>query len=491
MTKGRETDEVDLRNFPFFVQTAAEQLLEQAGFYGSPQALLVGFPIDGGRKPWIVESTGTTSYGSADLSEVPERAKIHYGQREKTYDEAPHVEAWFGEKDREWAEAEAIKEVLDAHVASVGRTFFVSGPARVGGDKIHVALSVDSSALEQVPGLGQLDGQQRFLVTSIVEAIIVELLKQAQRDLYLPGAGLLEANPLGRLPSGASEVWVYAIRLMLRTALVRARHFFGDELDSPLKGFTSLLYEGRPSSGRLIIAPRDHSALALALRFETPIPLSNKRYVRKVLEASGSDFGLLIDGVNVYGLGSVAGASDLSGEEIFDISINKGGSWQLEHAGTVLFSVRDDLPSLPTPTFDLARLHEAIADTLPGAEVETLANLAAAAGQHRHGAMLIISADAEAEAKRLAPQATRTQPFPLDPKLLDQLTNMDGGVLLDPQGRCHAIGVILDGAARENGDPARGSRLNNAVRYLSSGVPPAVVLCYSSDGDITILPEPS
>jgi len=65
---------------------------------------------------------------------------------------------------------------------------------------------------------------------------------------------------------------------------------------------------------------------------------------------------------------------------------------------------------------------------------------------------------------------------------------MDGGVLIDPHGHCHAIGVILDGTAAGNGDPARGSRYNNAVRYLSSNPPPAVVLSCSSDGDITILP---
>ncbi|MEU8034000.1 hypothetical protein AB0C13_36285, partial [Streptomyces sp. NPDC049099] len=148
-------------------------------------------------------------------------------------------------------------------------------------------------------------------------------------------------------------------------------------------------------------------------------------------------------------------------------------------------------PSLPAPTIDLARLRETITSNLPGAKVGTLVDLATAASQHRHGAMLIISSAAETEAQRLAPQATQIQPFPLDPKLLDHLTNMDGGVLVDPQGRCYAIGVILDGAARENGDPARGSRLNNAIRYLSSGAPSAVVLCYSSDGDITILPEPN
>jgi hypothetical protein len=33
-----------------------------------------------------------------------------------------------------------------------------------------------------------------------------------------------------------------------------------------------------------------------------------------------------------------------------------------------------------------------------------------------------------------------------------------GGVLIDPNGTCYAIGVILDGIATTKGDPARGSR---------------------------------
>jgi hypothetical protein len=61
-------------------------------------------------------------------------------------------------------------------------------------------------------------------------------------------------------------------------------------------------------------------------------------------------------------------------------------------------------------------------------------------------------------------------------------------VLVDVQGYCHAIGVILDGQACGGEDPARGSRYNNAIRYLKSGAPPAIVVVYSADGGIDILP---
>ncbi|MEU8112771.1 hypothetical protein [Micromonospora sp. NPDC048947] len=39
------------------------------------------------------------------------------------------------------------------------------------------------------------------------------------------------------------------------------------------------------------------------------------------------------------------------------------------------------------------------------------------------------------------------------------------------------------------GDPTRGSRYNNPVRYLDGDPPRAIVIAYSADGDVDILPR--
>jgi hypothetical protein len=49
--------------------------------------------------------------------------------------------------------------------------------------------------------------------------------------------------------------------------------------------------------------------------------------------------------------------------------------------------------------------------------------------------------------------------------------------------------VILDGVALGHGDPARGSRYNNPVRYLDSNPPEAIVIVYSADGGVDLLPD--
>ena len=65
---------------------------------------------------------------------------------------------------------------------------------------------------------------------------------------------------------------------------------------------------------------------------------------------------------------------------------------------------------------------------------------------------------------------------------------MDGAVLVAPDGICYAVGVILDGAASEKGDPGRGARYNSAVRYEESSDHTTVIAVVSEDGGITMVP---
>ena len=61
-------------------------------------------------------------------------------------------------------------------------------------------------------------------------------------------------------------------------------------------------------------------------------------------------------------------------------------------------------------------------------------------------------------------------------------------VLLDPQGACHAVGVILDGTARSDCTPSRGSRDNSAIRYVGSTDTPRLAVVVSDDGTVDVVP---
>ena len=475
------------RGFRAMVEIEAETLLGQTGFVGYPAVMLIGFPAAGNQDAGICVEPENDIYTPTDLGGVPARAEVLYKQHPEhgTYYGDAKSREELPARLRDEMRAAAIQETLSNHPGSVGRTFFVSRSARIGNHEIHVVVSVDTDALRHVPELEFPADPRSLVVPSIIHAIIFELLDQAHRELYIPDAGHIG---VGGFSYDAPEISWRAVRRMVRSALHVAGYDFGSEAVPELQSFVSLLYEGRPNAGRLVIAPLDDPAITVEVGLVQPVPLTNQRHLRKLLEPTGSGVALLMRDRDVYGLGTVTSGDGVSHGKIFEIAIGSSGTWYLSHAGTRLLTVQDSLPQLPTPQLDMRLLRDIIIRILPAADLDKLVYLAVAASKNRHGAMLIVSSSAAEEAIRLTPQATQTTPNELTPQAMEYLTNMDGGVLIDPQGHCHAIGVILDGTAMGNGDPTRGSRYNNAVRYLDSNPPPAVVLCYSSDGDITILP---
>ena len=116
-------------------------------------------------------------------------------------------------------------------------------------------------------------------------------------------------------------------------------------------------------------------------------------------------------------------------------------------------------------------------------------NLAQKATTQPNGTILVISAGAAQEAQRLTRQCFRVVPRIMTPTVLRLVTNIDGAVLIEPNGICHAIGAILDGLATEKGDSSRGSRFNSALRYVNSSKYPVLAVVVSEDGWIDLLPS--
>lgn len=291
------------------------------------------------------------------------------------------------------------------------------------------------------------------------------------------------------LGAGTTEIVRTATEGFVRSVMLCAGYLSGADSDLLFSSISALPYEGRSGTGTIVLAKPEDPAIEVSLRMRNPIRLRNTRAIRKLLEASGSGSDLLAREEEIYALGRIGDNYDATTETAFVVSLIGRGAWDMSHANQVLLSVRDGVAHLPVNTLEVDRLTDLIDRLLPGADVSKLLDLARAASQNEHGAMLVISSDAQAEAERLSPQAWAVEPAPLVPDLLRQLTAMDGAVLVDPIGRCHAIGVILDGRAAGQGDPARGSRFNNAIRYLDTEPPAAVIVVYSADGSIDILPK--
>jgi len=104
--------------------------------------------------------------------------------------------------------------------------------------------------------------------------------------------------------------------------------------------------------------------------------------------------------------------------------------------------------------------------------------------------MLVIHAHAGSESDRLVGQAVKVSPVALGEDSLFAASRIDGAVLISPDAKCHAIGVILDGIAGTSGDPGRGARFNSAARYVDAHRANCLILVVSEDGSIEIVPPP-
>ena len=121
------------------------------------------------------------------------------------------------------------------------------------------------------------------------------------------------------------------------------------------------------------------------------------------------------------------------------------------------------------------------------AKIERLWDVVLEASRQKSGTILVITTEALAEADRLKLQCTLIEPVPLTPLITRLVTAIDGAVLLDPEGYCYSIGVILDGKASGNGDSTRGARYNSAVRYVASSAHPCMAIVVSEDGMVDVI----
>lgn len=228
------------------------------------------------------------------------------------------------------------------------------------------------------------------------------------------------------------------------------------------------------------------------LEFVEPIPVSETRSMRKALEMAGAGHHLLCNGREVVGLARLRDTYDPADENAFVFNVMSRGVWELSHNDVPLLRMSNTRASLPHPRLDAQHFKSVARRLFPGiseTDADVLWGLAGAASAASHGTMLVVHRDANGEAARLPPQAQQIQPRLLDAKVLAAVTNIDGAVLVDTTGTCHAVGVILDGHASGEGDPSRGARFNSAVRYHDTQHGRCLVIIVSEDGMINLLPN--
>ncbi len=371
--------------------------------------------------------------------------------------------------------------------------FFASFPEKINGYLVSIAVGLSRSAVSAQRHLKRARTQmQKFgdasTAVSFIDSVIEEFLSDAADQLRKTEPGRFHAR------RDADELLRSAGKKFAADVAFRA----DPSASEGYQGFfascnliSSIDYERTEGRGKMVIARSDHPALLPVVRFMVDSRLDQFRGSRKMLELATRGLALHTNSRTVFGLVECK-RLEIETEDLFEVEFLGHDRWELCYNGQVMMRVRFGQPYLPRRSDYEARLKWDLPRIFKGVrkeDVELFTSLVRAAEEERHGTMLVISASAASEARRLASQCIMVEPTQLSAPLMPNLTPIDGAVLVDPRGFCHAIGVILDGVASGVGDPSRGARFNSAIRYAASSRAPCLAVVVSEDGGVDLVPE--
>ena len=368
---------------------------------------------------------------------------------------------------------ERITQELESSPSGRGTRAFVSSPILLHDHWVFVAVQFDQATYAIHAHHGQLS--QAFDVsTHLVDAAISEFLAGCAKALTEKDPGskvmVLGREPHEILRSAASTL------LYRRTYSLRKWGYPIDLFDA-CNAISAMKYEGSAGKGSLLVSRIGDVRVEVVVELQERVPLSDHRSARKLLEMATGQLDLLSDAGYIYGLGMIrieepeVPVERLAGQEedFFRINFLEHFEWELMDAGQTVMRVSYGQPSLLGKPINARHFRanlERIFGHLDSADLDRLWEVTEAAMSQKKGTILLISDHAASEVQRLQNQCIAVQPVLLTPHIVETVTAIDGALLADPSGMCHAIGVILDGLAHQEETASRGARYNSAVRYV-------------------------
>ena len=454
-----------------------------------PEVFLVGFAA--GREAEAPEAVvlepASHRYTPADFRHVKTRAAMleaNAGPQGSVYHLHPNDHD--RSEKQHWYElvCQATESTIQELTITRGenRRSFCSGPVSLQGYLVTVVLQLAADCYDGYYALPK-PGSGRPI--NLPHAAVLEFMHDCSRALREADTADNDQPVLDRdyneLLRSAGR------RLMLRVAPAGTHGLY-----DACNGVAALRHEGDEAIGTMLVSRRLHPAVVPVLTLETPVPMRDHRSIRKLLELSEGHTALISDASHVFGLGQLVPQSDSQFEPLVTVHFTNHYSWEVSHAGHVLMRVVSNTPRLPQGQVAADNFARVIRIVFPDLNVDGtdyLWDLAQKATTQPNGTILVISAGAAHEAQRLTRQCFRVVPRIMTPTVLRLVTNIDGAVLIEPNGICHAIGAILDGLATAKGDSSRGSRYNSALRYVNSSKYPVLAVVVSEDGWIDLLPS--
>ncbi len=387
----------------------------------------------------------------------------------------------------------ALRDAANLALAGQGKLVSVSPTVEVDGKAIALVVVFSEADIMRYPSVSMDVFRDRGRWPSLQFGAIEAVLNQFAEELDKrnPGRAYLYE------PFDPQQTLRIAGEFFLRMHSWAGKRF--SALDIQLRGTLKLFdaintiasypYEQREGLGGMIVADRAHEGVETVIEYKLPMLVNVHRRVRKVLEMCSGGLSILCDSRYVWGLGKFDDKKyDPSQMDICTIEFLGHHHWQMSHLDKPLMDVRYGNPSLPRPPVDLAVVRAALAKHF-GSEpnVGILCDVINIAVKAHHGAVVVITKGAAGECDRLAGKVG-IKPFDFNAEALKGAISIDGAIMVDLQGVCHGVGLILDGTVGKKENPARGARYNAVLRY-SNAHPESLIVVVSEDGMFNIFPE--
>lgn len=473
------------RHFRHSLLTRTNDVLQLLGADCQAKALLVGVQSesDPGRHPVCVEPEDEEwplALFSGLRDEAEEKIPVHplqgmfYGDAATNRDKPANI--------RRSTITEAVRRRLGAADQASGVRTFCGLATLVEGYYVVCALQLPAHLFERFPSVTCTANGQAYDTSLLLRCADV-LLAEGQRALLLPEPGRMVHDDGMR---SASEIVRAAASSFMRSPFLGDWRSVGD-LFGAFERLSQALYEGTVNLGRIVLAASDDPNVEYLLRLRRPVSLSQPRWARKLLQMSDRDVGMVSDGLSIFGLGQLTDVSPPA----YCVDFLDRQQWDFRRGDQVLLRSRFGQALLPQEPIGQERFKENMRRVFPGiraTEVARFAEVLAHLVEFRRGSLVVIASDAAEEARRLAPQATVIEPVSLSRELITRATEIDGALLVSPDGLCHAVGVILDGVAKEEAVSSRGSRYNSAARYVMGSAKPRMAFVVSHDRSLDVIP---
>ena len=462
-------------HFRWNVEYDTKLVLDQLGIASTDaKVILVGIATEGNVKHATCVEPETGPLRAEHLVQVTSRARELYqlDPESKMLHSHPRAHELRHRRLFLSARANAVAEAIEKSGMFSNLTFFVSQSSPVIGYEVHTCIGIPTDVIGNLPAFRESTVDRFHAGKSLQHEVIRECLYRADKALYLPdpGEGM---DTLGR----ADDIITSATERFLSGTTWRVAQT-PSGLCGALNEIASLTYERAGARGTLIVSSHENIQKWLAVKFKTPVRLHESRTMRKLLQLSDGTMSVMADPARAYGLGPRKTAPD-----VVEVSITGHAKWEASVNGDKLVRVSYGKATIPNQPIELVELEDTAERIIGDANIKLIWDIVQATQERGHGTTLVVSADPEAESNRLSGEGMVIEPDYLKPEEVVRLGSVDGAVIIGPDGRCYAFGVILDGVANQSGDRSRGARFNSAVRYQNMATAGSMIIVISDDGD--------